>query len=345
MWRKQLLSTLIIFLLGVFVQYWIQCKECLKEWDVPMEGLLFAGMLWVLLWKGSEFWAELLNRYSVSWIKKPLLRFIYSFLTVTIYAALAYVFTFLFVFVLVMDRTMDEALQHIGLQGIVITTVVTLVINIIMHGQAFLANWRQNAIDNERLKTEHIASQLISLKDQVNPHFLFNSLNALSSLVYEDQKKAVKFIRKLSEVYRYVLDQTDKELVTLEDELRFLESYVYLLKIRFDDNLHVHTSAISDRLKQKWIPPMSLQLLVENAIKHNVVSSQKPLTIELTARQDAVEGLVVRNNVIPKKAVESNGIGLQNLRKRYQFLSDQQIIINNTSKVFEVFLPLLDFQS
>jgi sensor histidine kinase YesM len=342
MWRRQLISAILIFLLGSSVHYFAFCPDCLDNYEKAVSELVFAGMLWALLWKGSEFWVELLDRYSVSWVKAPFLRFAYSVLTVVIYSIVVYYLIYLFIAVIILGYGFSDSFRSIDYTDYLIPLLVTLGINLFMHGRGFLMNWRQHSIDNQKLKTEHVASQLISLKDQINPHFLFNSLNALSSLVYDDQKKAVKFIRKLSEVYRYVLDQTDKELVTVEEELTFMESYFYLLKIRFEDNLIIKTNDIKDSQLQKMIPPMSLQLLVENAIKHNVVSDSRPLTIDLFTNDGGF--LIVKNNVSPKKALDSKGIGLNNLKMRYQYLSDKRMIVNHTTQFFEVYLPLLEIE-
>lgn len=341
-WKKHLLSTFLIFLLGASIQYYFNCRTCLETYEGIVGELVFAGLMWAALWKGSEFWVDLLDKYSVSWIEAPLLRFVYSVATVVVYVIFIYYLIYLFITIFFLDYEFLASIKSVEYTDYLGPLVVTLGINGFMHGRAFLINWRQHSIDNEKLKTVHIASQLISLKDQVNPHFLFNSLNALSSLVYDDQKKAVKFIRKLSEVYRYVLDQTDKELVTVEDEMDFMESYFYLLKIRFDENLVIETDGIASIKTKKLIPPMSIQLLVENAIKHNVVAEKRKLTIEIFTNESGF--LVVRNNVSPKKTLDSKGIGLNNLKLRYKFLSDKRMIINHTEKVFEVYLPLLELE-
>jgi two-component system LytT family sensor kinase len=339
-WRRELISSVLIFVAGACTQYLVFCRECLETYEGIVGELVFAGLLWLMLWKASVFSVNLLDRYSVGWVKAPLQRFIYSVATIVAVAIASYFLIYLTITVFFLDWDFMSSIQSVDFEDYIMPVIITLVINGFMHGRGFLFNLRQKSIDNERLKTEQVASQLNSLRDQVNPHFLFNSLNALSSLVYEDQKKAVMFIRKLSEVYRYVLDQNDKELVSVAEEMEFMESYFFLLDIRFGENLVVDLSKLQDQCKKKMIPPMSLQLLVENAIKHNVVSESKKLTIEIFNTESSF--LVVRNNMSPKKSLHSKGIGLQNLRQRYQFLSDKQVVINQTEKVFEVYLPLLE---
>lgn len=342
-WRKHLLSSSLIFLFGAGFQYFLFCEDCLDTYEGVVGELVFAGLIWTALWKGSEFWVNLLDRYAVSWVEAPALRLTYSVLTVVVYVIVIYYLLYIVVTVLFLNFGFLQAFNSLSFNDYMIPLLITLGINAVMHGRGFLLNWRNKSIDNEKLKTEHVASQLISLKDQVNPHFLFNSLNALSSLVYDDQKKAVKFIRKLSDVYRYVLDQTDKELVTLDEEMQFMSAYFYLMKIRFEENLVINTEGIQDEKKQKLIPPMSIQLLVENAIKHNVVSSSKKLYLDIFTNDSSF--LVIKNNVSPKKSNDSKGIGLNNLKMRYRFLSDKKMLINHTEKVFEVYLPLLEINS
>lgn len=215
--------------------------------------------------------------------------------------------------------------------------VITFLISLFMHGRSFLLSWKQSAIDAERLKHESVTARYESLKNQVNPHFLFNSLNALTNLVYENQDLAAKFIKQLSEVYRYVLDTRDRELVSKEEELKFLESYIFLQKIRYGNNLvidvqldDVHTS----------FPPLVLQMLIENAIKHNEISSDHPLTIRLYQKGDYV---LVENNLRKKKLLneESPGIGLSNIFSRYEILSSGKVETVEVDGKFVVKLPVL----
>ena len=208
-----------------------------------------------------------------------------------------------------------------------------------MTGRSFLINWRKAAVDSERLKRESVKAQYEALKNQVNPHFLFNSLNALTNLVYEDQDKAAKFIKQLSEVYRYVLDTRDKELVTLEEELRFVKSFVYLQEIRFGDNLKFELSMDANP-GELQVAPLALQLLIENAIKHNIISREQPLHIRITNSNDWI---IVENNVQRKTMITEShtGMGLENIRQRYKFLSDKPMEVIEAEGNFVVKLPLI----
>jgi LytS/YehU family sensor histidine kinase len=162
-------------------------------------------------------------------------------------------------------------------------------------------------------------------------------LNALTNLVYQDQDKAAKFIKQLSEVYRYVLDSRDKEVVSIQEELKFLESYLFLQHIRFGDKLNVQ---IDIPRKDGRVAPLALQMLFENAIKHNVISEEDPLTIHIY-RQD--ENLVVENTLKRKQilAEDSSGLGLENIKRRYEFLSDKKVVVEETASKFKVTVPIL----
>ncbi len=139
----------------------------------------------------------------------------------------------------------------------------------------FFKNWKNSAIQQEELKRAHLALQYQSLKDQVRPHFLFNSLSSLATLINTDTSKATQFVHKLSDVYRYVLEQRETELVPLKDDLKFMEDYIFLQKIRFGDNLQIESELDLDL--NRLVIPLSLQMLVENAIKHNEISKDHPL--------------------------------------------------------------------
>lgn len=174
----------------------------------------------------------------------------------------------------------------------------------------------------ERQEKENILSRFETLKNQVNPHFLFNCLNALSSLVHDDPDLAEDFIAKLTRVYRYVLDFRGENLVLLEDELTIIKNYFFLQQIRFGNNLRMYTQ-VSESLWSYQIPPMTLQMLVENAIKHNIISREQPLTIELYTEEDRF--FVVKNNFQKRTGhVESTGIGLENLKARYAFFTHEK---------------------
>jgi len=195
-------------------------------------------------------------------------------------------------------------------------------------------------IKTERQSKQNILSQFETLKNQVNPHFLFNCLNALASLVHDDPEKAEDFVTKMTKVYRYVLEHKERVLVPVQEEMRFMKDYFFLQKTRFGDNLKLKIE-VAPELLQKQVPPLTLQLLAENAIKHNIISREKPLTIEIFTIPS--EYLIMGNNLqLRSEGVASMGIGLQNLKDRYGFLSDHQPEFYEEDGFYVAKIPLLD---
>ena|SRR6218665_1258318 len=220
----------------------------------------------------------------------------------------------------------------------IVAIVASILILIVEFGVQIFTKWKQSLVEIERYKSQTMQAKLDNLKHQVNPHFLFNNMNVLTSLIYKDQDKAADFVQQLSKVYRYLLDQTSSELVCLEEEMKFLESYIYLLQIRYSPNLTIQNNIHASQLK-RLIPPFSVQLLLENAIKHNEVSSEKPLLIELSIEDEL---LVVKNNKNPRiSEEESSKKGLKNIQSRYAFFSDRPVEIVDLPSNFIVKIPLL----
>jgi two-component system, LytTR family, sensor kinase len=215
------------------------------------------------------------------------------------------------------------------------THIITLVVSTFMHGRSFLMEWKKTAIEAEKLKKEQIAAKYEVLRNQVNPHFLFNSLNVLTTLVHKDADLAEKFIKQLSDNYRYVLDTREQEVVALNEEIRNLEAYIFLMKIRFGDSLKAHIQVDSDGK----VAPLTLQMLVENAIKHNEVSKSNPLSIDVFEEGDYI---IVKNNMQKKNnVVESTGLGLTNIKARYTFLNEKKVIIDENDGCFMVKIPII----
>lgn len=214
----------------------------------------------------------------------------------------------------------------------------SIMILFVEFGIQIFSKWKQSLIEIEQHKALTAQAKLENLQHQVNPHFLFNNMSVLTSLIYKDQDKAVDFVNQLSKVYRYLLDNKNNELVCLKQELTFIESYAYLLNIRYSPNLNVKLS-IDETFLSFHLPPLSIQLLLENAIKHNVVSTASPLTIHIYTEADY---LVVNNTKKLRKVnEESSKTGIQNIRDRYEFFSSKQVIVIDSDSTFTVKIPLL----
>jgi len=199
--------------------------------------------------------------------------------------------------------------------------------------------WKKSIEKNEELKRENLLAKYEALKNQVNPHFLFNSLNTLSGVVEQKPKLGTDFIKKLSDIYRYVLEQSDQELVSIKQEKKFVDNYIFLLKMRFGDALIFNLNLPEDNNIQ--VPPLGLQMLVENAIKHNIISDEMPLKIDISMKENEI---IVSNNFQEKKTViaKNEPLGLENLKKRYAYLSDSSIEVIPSKNDFIVKLPIIE---
>ncbi|PWH84544.1 histidine kinase [Algibacter marinivivus] len=215
---------------------------------------------------------------------------------------------------------------------------VTLTIVVIFHVIYFYNRYQQNKIKEQKVIAGTASAKFDALKNQLDPHFLFNSLNVLTSLIEENPDNAQKFTTSLSKVYRYVLEQKNKELVTVDEELQFAKTYMSLLKMRFEDSI-VFTMPESASNPESKVVPLSLQLLLENAVKHNMVTSSKPLHIRIYEDQG---DLVVENNLQPKQIVKkSSGVGLSNIKQRYDLLTNKKVNIHKEANRFAVAIPML----
>ncbi len=225
---------------------------------------------------------------------------------------------------------------------------------ILYEALAFYLQLQRATAEKADLERKNVESQLEGLRNQVNPHFLFNSLNTLIYLIPEDPNKAVRFVQQLSKVYRYVLESRETKVIPLSEELDYLQSYVYLLKERFGENLVVQISDLQ-AIKGMAIVPLSLQMLFENAIKHNIISTEKPLAIEVFAEHSptpingvkpgpsACPNLIIRNNLQRKNQImDSTGVGLENIRARYQMLTERNVETIVSQQYFTVALPLIE---
>lgn len=218
---------------------------------------------------------------------------------------------------------------------------VTLTIVIIFHFVYFYNEYQKNKLKEQKVIATAASAQFESLKNQIDPHFLFNSLNVLTSLIEENPDNAQRFTVSLSKIYRYVLEQKDKELVTVAEELEFAKTYMNLLKMRFENSIHFEIPEHFDNEEAKVVP-LSLQLLLENTIKHNTVSESKPLHIKITMEENY---LVVQNNLQKKEVLQTRkGVGLQNIVNRYDILTQRKVLIDESSAFFKVKIPILTKQ-
>ncbi|MDX5583758.1 MAG: 2TM domain-containing protein [Aureibaculum sp.] len=222
-----------------------------------------------------------------------------------------------------------------------ISLIITVTASIFFHAVYFYKELQKKRVTEHKIIAGTASAQFDALKNQLDPHFLFNSLNVLTSLIDENPVAAQQFTTSLSKVYRYVLEQKNKELVPVDEELQFAKTYIRLLKMRFEDSIIFEIPEKANNPEAKVVP-LSLQLLLENAVKHNIVNSSNPLHIKIYENQG---NLVVENRLQPKEVLKkSSGVGLANIKQRYSLLSNKAVNINKTASHFSVAIPMLTKQ-
>ena len=243
--------------------------------------------------------------------------------------------------VLIEGKTIQQFLANEKPSNYIVSVVITFVVTLAIHAIYFYKAYQENKVKEQKIIAGTASAQFESLKNQIDPHFLFNSLNVLSSLIEENPESAQKFTTSLSKVYRYVLEQKDKELVSVAEELKFAKTYMNLLKMRFENSITFEIPEGFDNEEAKVVP-LSLQLLLENCIKHNVVSEAKPLHVKISIENNQ---LVVTNNLQKKEVLsDRKGVGLQNIVNRYAILTKRTVLVEENEQEFKIFLPILTKQ-
>lgn len=240
--------------------------------------------------------------------------------------------------IVINGRTFSEFITSEKIEYYFISFIISIVITAVFYTVYYYRNKQETIVSEQKIIAGTASAKFDALKNQLDPHFLFNSLNVLTSLIEENPEAATRFTTSLSKVYRYVLEQKNKELVTLEEELKFAKLYMSLLEVRFEDSI-VFTLPSHLEDPQAKVVPLSLQLLLENAVKHNQVMPSKKLHITISEENG---NLVVTNNSQPKQVLkESTGFGLRNIRDRYALLTKRPVIVNQNVKEFSISIPIL----
>lgn len=295
----------------------------------------FIGLSCALAIKAFEI---VLNKH-VPWNKSVPFRLLIAVLTSILISliVISLIMGIYLYFIGVLDDSFSME-QEVLLNLIALITFVSIIYNIINFAFHSYNTYSKGQVDKIKLERKRISLQLKALKDQLSPHFLFNSLNTISSLIYKDDEVAEQFIRNLAEAYKYTLKSYDKRLVSLKDELHFVKAYQDLLVTRFQDALQV-TIDVESHLLETAIPPLTIQLLVENATKHNIINADMPLHLEVSNEN---KYLVISNNKTKcPENVRSFKIGLKNIDRRYELLTGQNIQVINATSDFCVKLPII----
>ncbi|QBZ98008.1 2TM domain-containing protein [Flavobacterium sangjuense] len=274
------------------------------------------------------------NRFTP---KRILIGFLASFLISILVIFLLRIFED----VLVEGISFSAFLSKEQLSNYLVAIILTFIVTLAFHAFYFYKAYAESKVKEQKIIAGTASAQFESLKNQIDPHFLFNSLNVLSSLIEENPDNAQKFTTSLSKIYRYVLEQKDKELVSVSEELAFAKTYMNLLKMRFENSITYELPEGFDNPEAKVVP-LSLQLLLENTIKHNVVSEQKPLHIKIYIENNY---LIVENNLQKKEVLQDRrGVGLQNIVNRYGLISERKMLIEESPDFFKVKIPILTKQ-
>lgn len=340
--------TLLMLLLITAALSFIFCPGCALSSEQFRVTVAYNFCYTTGLWLANGYPTEWLNQPGgwvsrvADWKEQPLRRFLLTMVFSLVASLLVIVLVNGGFRVLYMHRPLREMLEPRVWTQFIIPLIITAVISLFLHSRAFLQNWREALVLNERLQKEMAQAEVEALRQQLDPHFMFNALNALTSLVEDEPKVAVRFIRQLSLVYRYVLDARGREVVSLQDELEFAESYLFLQRIRYGEALQVQMPAAAAVPPDAVVPPLSLQLLIENALKHNVATAAQPLQLRIELDETA-RHLRVVNSLRPRRVApgESTGIGLPNLRGRYRHLTQEPVQVERGEAEFGVTLPVL----
>jgi len=289
-------------------------------------------------WLGNSFIYGLLDK-KYSWEEHLVKRAILGSLALITYSATAFMLVQVIMYHIVVGSLPENPVSW-GLRSSYVAILISFIVSLFFVAVGFFQNWKKSLLETERFKAEMLQYKYEALQNQINPHFLFNSFNVLSDLVYEDKKKAVSFINQLSHLFRYVLDSREKELVPIKEELEFIDAYSSLLQTRFEDKLIIQQDFRAK--EQEMIVPMTLQLLIENSVKHNEISSGQPLTIRISRNK---QNLRVENNLqLKTDSADSKGTGILNIKQQFSFFTNKQVQILENDKLFAVEVPIIKWE-
>lgn len=331
LWQRLLLYLLLsIVIVAIFTPSLFLAYDRRLFFNVGISFLLFTSIS-----EGSQFINNFLDT-KLPWEKGLKKRFYINLALIMVYAIVLAVLIITLYLILFYGISLADLSMEDLYSGLVISCLVTMIVSLFSFSIGFLNKWEELATELEQRKNKALYAQIETLQNQIKPHFLFNNLNAVTSIIPKDPDTAIQFIHQLANVYRYILDHQNEELVPLETEIDFAESYYFLLKIRFGEKLSLHWNIEN---KKGSVPPYVLQLLLENAVKHNIISKHKPLQISI---QRLGNTIIVFNNLQVKPAEGASwGIGLNNIKERYALFSKKNIQVVETTEQFKVELPVL----
>lgn len=335
---KALFIGVVIFLVSLLIEF-------ISVGNEVFSPRLFIHFLYCMLYSVALYlvnaalfiFLDKVFKDNIYAIKRIIIGFVGSF-----FISLFVIFLLrLFLKVIMEKKSITDFLANETPSNYIESSIITFIVLLGVHALHFYKAYNENKVKEQKIIAGTANAKFESLKNQIDPHFLFNSLNVLSSLIEENPENAQRFTTSLSKIYRYVLEQKDKELVTVEEELSFAKTYMNLLKMRFENSLFYELPTAFHNPEAKVVP-LSLQLLLENTVKHNVVSEQRPLHIRIEIEGDY---LVIQNDYQKKEVLqERQGVGLQNIINRYGIITKRKVLIAQNEQTFTVKIPILTKQ-
>ncbi|WP_344826755.1 sensor histidine kinase [Chryseobacterium ginsenosidimutans] len=329
--QKIKISQTIIWISSIFLGALSSVPQLASHafnWKEAVVNSAITAAFSIIMWYLNIY---LLNRNS----EKKRQQISYSRLMVVLAFGMVVMFCLAWIQQLILSHiNFGAAMLMVEVRGILINLVCYMFLTLLQNNYT----GQQVQLELEKVKSDNLGAQFELLKQQINPHFLFNSLNTLKSMAETNDSETVDFIMKLSDFYRFTLESRKLDLITVQEEMKIIDSYIFLQKARFGEGITL-TNELNNEVLKTLIPPFTLQLLVENCIKHNIVSQSKPLHIKIYTSDNRI---VIENPIQKKMTTEDSlGIGLDNVKLRYKHLLEQEIQINSDEKIFQIKLPLI----
>jgi sensor histidine kinase YesM len=304
--------------------------------NIVLLNIIFSTFSTASMWLGCRFIIFKIWKYF-PWDKNPVKHLVFEIAAIAAYTLLIVKFVFI---VASLFLSLEIGKEYNFWSIYLSSVIISLIISFVHEAAFFYILWIKTIKHAEELEKEGLLSQYETLKNQVNPHFLFNSFNTLITLIEEDKNAASDYVQKLSDFFRIILQLRDKTIIPVKEELELIKTYTFIQQKRYGNNL-VLKNMIPFEALEKGVAPLTLQMLIENAIKHNVISTENPLNIEISLTENNY--LLVKNNLQKRQEHEpSSGLGLQNISNRYKFLTDRETKIIVSSHYYSVAIPLLE---
>lgn len=334
-WKSFLKALFVNTIISIIILL-ITCSRCLENGTEALVYFVISMLYGQGLYLGMSSWNNYLGG-RISWLHAPWKSFWIALLSNTFLVIIIVYIINLAYRPLLYDCDFKCVFNSLGIGEFIIPLFIGLMITTIFQAANFLNVWKKSLVEAEKYKNAQLAAQYQTLNSQVNPHFLFNSLNVLSTLVKKNPEKAEQFIYQLSNVYRNILDVRNEELISVKQELETLKAYLFLIETRFGDRIKMDIQI--DAKVDEYLVPLSFQMLVENAVKHNAATLKKPLTIQIYTK----DGFwwIKNNRKEMSEPVPGKGMGLENIRQRYQLATGKEIIIQDEADFYAVGLPVI----